>query len=53
MYGFGAKASPGVNLSDKEGEFVSLILALTKKRSLPWCLPRYPLPRQVDTTWYS
>ena len=30
-YGFGAKASPGVDLSNKEGEFVSLTLTLTKK----------------------
>jgi hypothetical protein len=30
-YGFGAKASPGVDLSDKEGEFVSLNLRLQDK----------------------
>lgn len=31
VYGFGAKASRNINLSDKEGEFVSLQLALHEK----------------------
>lgn len=31
MYGFGAKASQRVELEDKEGEFVSLDLALEDK----------------------
>lgn len=30
-YGFGAKARPGVDLSDKEGEFVTMTLVLSKK----------------------
>jgi hypothetical protein len=31
VFGFGAKASQGIDLSDKEGEFVSLNLALLNK----------------------
>jgi hypothetical protein len=31
VFGFGAKASQGVDLSDKEGEFVSFNLALRDK----------------------
>jgi hypothetical protein len=31
IFGFGAKANRSVNLSDKEGEFVSLRLALQEK----------------------
>ena len=31
VYGFGAKARPGVDLSDKEGQFVTMTLALSKK----------------------
>jgi len=31
VFGFGAKASHGIDLSDKEGEFVSLYLALLDK----------------------
>ena len=31
VFGFGAKASHGIELSDKEGEFVSLNLALQDK----------------------
>lgn len=31
IFGFGAKASPGVDLTDKEGEFVSLELAIPGK----------------------
>ena len=31
VFGFGAEASHGIDLSDKEGEFVSLTLALRDK----------------------
>jgi hypothetical protein len=31
VFGFGAKARPGIDLSDKEGQFVSLDLALAEK----------------------
>jgi hypothetical protein len=31
VYGFGARASKGVDLKDKEGQFVSLTLALENK----------------------
>src|SRR4030067_670580 len=33
-YGFGAKARPGVDLSDKEGQFVTMTLALSKKTTI-------------------
>ena len=31
IYGFGAKARPDIDLSDKEGQFVTMTLALAKK----------------------
>ncbi len=31
VFAFGAKANPGIDLSDNEGEFVSLTLALANK----------------------
>jgi hypothetical protein len=31
VFGFGAKADPGIDLHDKEGEFVSLNLTLQEK----------------------
>jgi hypothetical protein len=31
VYGFGARASKGIDLEDKEGQFVSLMLALENK----------------------
>ena len=31
VFGFGAKARPDIDLSDKEGQFVTMTLALSKK----------------------
>jgi hypothetical protein len=39
-FGFGAKASRGVNLEDKEGEFVSLSLALENKTTFAMVTPK-------------
>ena len=44
-YGFGAKADPNIDLHDKEGEFVSLNLALIEKTVFALVPPSQSDPR--------
>lgn len=50
VYGFGARASPATDLSDKEGQFVSLNLALHDKTIFA-LVP--PSSRTVDIEVYD
>ncbi|HZD58311.1 MAG TPA: hypothetical protein VE136_16385 [Anaerolineales bacterium] len=47
VYGFGARASKGINLKDKEGQFVSLMLALENKTIFAMVPPQESPARQA------
>ncbi len=51
-YGFGAKASKDINLSNKAGQFVSLNLTLQNKPFSHW-FPNLQVPAYLkDMTWF-
>jgi hypothetical protein len=39
QFGFGAQASRGIDLNDKEGQFVSILLLLSNKTTIALVLP--------------
>lgn len=47
VYGFGARASQGIDLEDKEGQFVSLMLALENKTIFAMVPPQESPARQA------